>query len=222
MTIKTAIRLSFVIAIGAMIVTATSIGAAFEVTPESKLFSPQPSRGVPTIKRDVSCYTFYTPNSAKDSTADQPSADYIMNKLVKSTKVEATHDTCPIISQYDAQILMAIAQAEAEIDGVEGMAAVMQVVLNRIHTKGFPDTIEEVVTQKVTLKDGREIYQFSPVDIGTYFNITPTAQAHLALAEVEKGNYQWLDALYFENAENSWQVTHCEYVTTIGHHRFYK
>jgi len=228
MTIKTAIRLSFVIAIGAMIVTATSIGAAFEATPESKLFSPQPSGGVPTIISDVSCYTFYTPSNPQNIQQDHintctvtrylptyPSAVDILESNFTATAnwdVNCSDSTLQI-SYEDAQILMAIAQAEAEIDGVEGMMAVMKTIINRVNDARFPNTVKEVVMQEA---------QFSPISDGRYYTMIPTAKVHLALAGLEKGVLNQFDALYFENAENSWQEKNCTYVATIGHHRFYK
>lgn len=117
------------------------------------------------------------------------------------------------IDYEDAQMLMKIAQAEAEIDGEEGMAMVMAVVLNRVEDERFPDSIEGVIFQD---------NQFSPINDGRYYNMEPSVDCHLALAEIEKGNYKWMDALYFENAKDSWQANNCEYICTVGHHRFYK
>lgn len=47
----------------------------------------------------------------------------------------------------DSERLMKIAMAEAESEGVEGKALVMLVVLNRVWSDDFPDTIEEVIFQ---------------------------------------------------------------------------
>ena len=46
------------------------------------------------------------------------------------------------ISYQDAQYLMHVAEAEAGNQGVEGMALVMQVVLNRVKSPKFPNTIK--------------------------------------------------------------------------------
>lgn len=54
----------------------------------------------------------------------------------------------------DSYLLCKIAMAEAESEGVKGKALVMLVVLNRVWSNEFPDTIEEVIFQK---------NQFSPV-----------------------------------------------------------
>ena len=59
----------------------------------------------------------------------------------------------------DSYLLCKIAMAEAESEGVKGKALVMLVVLNRVWSDEFPDTIEEVIFQK---------NQFSPVANGRY------------------------------------------------------
>lgn len=48
----------------------------------------------------------------------------------------------------DSYLLCKIAMAEAESEGVKGKALVMLVVLNRVWSDEFPDTIEEVIFQK--------------------------------------------------------------------------
>lgn len=113
----------------------------------------------------------------------------------------------------EAQMLMRIAMAEAEEDGVEGQAMVMAVVLNRVKDNRFPNTIKDVILQDK---------QFSPISDGRYYTVNPNVDSHLALAEIESGNYADVEALYFENANSSWQADNCEYIGTVGHHRFYK
>lgn len=143
------------------------------------------------------------------------SAQEIMDKLV--TESQEKRITGFEITYDEAQMLMKIAQAEAGIDGKDGMAMVMAVVLNRVEDKGFPDDIEGVIFQ---IYKGR--YQFSTISDGKYYTAEPDNECHLALAEIEKGEYDTVDALYFENAEESWQASNCEYLGTVGHHRFYK
>ena len=59
----------------------------------------------------------------------------------------------------DAYLLEKIAMAEAEGEGVEGKALVMLVVLNRVWSDRFPDTIEEVIFQR----SSSGVLQFSPM-----------------------------------------------------------
>lgn len=136
----------------------------------------------------------------------------IMNRLVKETEnVKCSEDAG--FSTEETEMLLKIAMAEAEGEGVEGKAAVMAVVMNRLKDSRFPDAIEKVIFQKG---------QFSPIMDGRYYKVEPDTDCHLALAEIEMGLWNDFDALYFENAKTSWQAENCEYVQTIGHHRFYK
>lgn len=138
-------------------------------------------------------------------------AQIIMDNLVKASEekriqgFEITYD--------EAQMLMKIAMAEAEADGTHGKAMVMAVVLNRVNDDRFPDSIEGVIFQ-----DG----QFSPISDGRYYDAEPDIECHLALAQIEMGEYDTVDALYFENAGDCWQSNNCEYLGTVGHHKFYK
>jgi N-acetylmuramoyl-L-alanine amidase len=90
---------------------------------------------------------------------------------------------------------------------------VMAVVLNRVADERFPDNVHDVIFAKG---------QFSPISDGRYYQVTPDVECHLALAEIECGKYDNIDALYFENATGSWQSEKCEYLYTVGHHRFYR
>lgn len=64
----------------------------------------------------------------------------------------------------DAYMLAKIAMAEAESEDTEGKALVMLVVLNRVWSDEFPDTIAGVIFQ-----DG----QFSPISNGRYDEVKP-------------------------------------------------
>jgi N-acetylmuramoyl-L-alanine amidase len=138
-------------------------------------------------------------------------AQEIMDELVTESQEERIKGF--EITYDEAQMLMKIAMAEAESDGIRGKAMVMAVVLNRVEDDRFPDSIEEVIFQE---------HQFSPIADGRYEKAQPDVECHLALAEIERGEYDTVDALYFENASQSWQASNCEYLGTVGHHRFYK
>lgn len=119
----------------------------------------------------------------------------------------------------DADILLRIAMAEAEGETTEGKALVMLVVLNRVWSDGFPDSVKDVVFQ--TLGGS---YQFSPVAPGgRYWTKTPDEDCRAALRMVEDGWDESKGALYFEAcAGESWQSENCEYLFSYGGHNFYK
>lgn len=139
------------------------------------------------------------------------SAQEIMDELVTESPEEKIKGF--EITYDEAQMLMKIAMAEAEGEGIQGKAMVMAVILNRVEDDRFPDNIEEVIFQE---------HQFSPISDGRYYDAEPDVECHLVLAEIERGEYDTVDALYFENADSCWQQDNCEYLGTVGHHRFYK
>jgi len=115
----------------------------------------------------------------------------------------------------DSVILLKIAMAEAEGESVEGKALVMLVVLNRVWSEDFPDSIEEVVFQP---------RQFSPVtEGGRYYTTEPDAGCYEALELVMSGWDESYGALYFESCEkDSWHSENLEFLYQVGNHKFYK
>lgn len=117
------------------------------------------------------------------------------------------------VSYEDAQMLMKIAQAEAGNQGIEGMSSVMRVVLNRVMSDEFPDTVEEVIKQP---------YQFESFNNGSYENAEPSTDCHLALAQVERGLSADKEIIGFETVENGESLTrYFDYAYTIKDHNFY-
>lgn len=133
--------------------------------------------------------------------------------------VEETGSESLIASRdWDAEesyMLMKIAMAEAEGESVEGKALVMLVVLNRVWSDGFPNTIEEVIF---------EPGQFAPVRAGgRYYTTEPDSECREALELVMKGWDESHGALYFESCENSsWHSENLEFLFRVGNHKFYR
>ncbi len=96
------------------------------------------------------------------------------------------------LSQADYEALLKIVQAEAGSEDEEGRMLVAGVVMNRVNSSKFPDTVTEVVMQK---ENG--VYQFSPVGNGTYQKIKVTQTTINAVERVLKGEDITEGALYF-------------------------
>lgn len=115
------------------------------------------------------------------------------------------------ISPEDQELLLDIAALEAGNQGVEGMAYVIQTVLNRVFDSRFPTTVEGVLFQK---------NQFTTAERLKSANVTDETREALRL--VTEGNYKWSESLYFESLEGvAWANCH-EYLFTYGGHDFYK
>ena len=154
---------------------------------------------------------------AIDTSCDFPEViDFSL--LYSCGKVQKTYDSCLEISFDDAQRLMKIAVVEDHTNA-ESQAWIMQTILNRVDSPDFPNTIQEVIEQKI---NGTE-YAFSTVTSGQYQHATPNVDSHLALCLIETRQIK-TDALFFEAswAENTWQSKHRQYIATIGGTKYYK
>ncbi|SET62350.1 N-acetylmuramoyl-L-alanine amidase [Natronincola peptidivorans] len=118
----------------------------------------------------------------------------------------------------DIYWLSRIIHAEAQGEPYQGKVAVGNVVLNRVRSSKFPNTIYGVIFDR---QEG--FIQFSPVIDGTIYN-TPNRDSIQAATEALNGVRPVGDALYFLNprkATNFWIVGNRKYMLTIGDHDFY-
>lgn len=114
--------------------------------------------------------------------------------------------------------LSRIISAESQGECWEGKIAVGNVVLNRVESPDFPDTIYGVIF------DERWGGQFEPVRNGTIYN-APTPESVQAARACLEGATVVEDGLYFlapQLTENHWIMENRGYITTIGAHWFYQ
>lgn len=110
-----------------------------------------------------------------------------------------------------------IIHAEASGEPFNGKIAVGNVVLNRVRSPQYPNTIYGVIFDR---KHGT---QFSPVSFGTIYN-TPSAESVIAAKICLEGYSLSESALFFMNprlATTSWIAQNRPYLFTIGNHLFY-
>lgn len=113
--------------------------------------------------------------------------------------------------------LSRIISAESQGEPLEGQIAVGNVVLNRVASSQFPDSIAGVVF------DRQYAVQFEPVENGTVYN-HPYHLSLEAAARVLDGETSVDGALYFYApalSPGTWINANRTYLTTIGCHRFY-
>ncbi len=114
--------------------------------------------------------------------------------------------------------LARIIQAESGGEPMKGKIAVGNVILNRVRSKDYPNTIYGVIF------DRRYGVQFSPVSNGTIYN-TPSNESIIAAKICLEGYSVSTEILYFVNpkvAPNSWASKNRPYFDTIGNHAFYE
>lgn len=121
------------------------------------------------------------------------------------------------VTAYERDLLERLVEAEAGGEPYEGKLAVATVVINRVKSNQFPNTIHGVIYQK---------NQFSPVENGA-INRKASAESKRAVSQVVDEGYRSFssDVLYFLNpniATSKWIVKNRTFVKTIGSHHFYK
>lgn len=114
------------------------------------------------------------------------------------------------ISDADKDILACLAYHEARGESFEGQVAVIEVVLNRCMSGYFPDTVEEVVFQRLG-----DVWQFSPAPY--LWTAEPGAAQYdaveAALTETEYNVTE--DTVFFSTAPYNDHVS-----AVIGNHYF--
>jgi N-acetylmuramoyl-L-alanine amidase len=113
--------------------------------------------------------------------------------------------------------LSRIISAESQQEPLAGKIAVGNVILNRVASSDFPNSIYGVIF------DSRWGGQFQPVKNGTIYD-TPTAESILAAKLCLDGASVAGSSLYFLNpaiSSNFWTMQNRSYITTIGNHVFY-
>ena len=119
------------------------------------------------------------------------------------------------LTKSDIDLMAKVVFAESKGEPYAGKIAVASVILNRVTSPNFPNTVEGVITQKNA---------FSCVVNGV-INAPPNSDSYNAVKDAIKGLDPTENALYFYNpkiATCSWmkEIEKCN-VTTIGQHVFF-
>ena len=116
--------------------------------------------------------------------------------------------------QEDLFWLSRVIDAESGNQPLEGKMAVAIVVMNRVASPIYPDTVEGVLAQK---------NQFSTYRSGKLAERTPNASSVIAAKLVLDGGVveEVAEALYFDSTDSSWAARNRECIAIIGGHRFY-
>ncbi|MGE4276136.1 MAG: cell wall hydrolase [Lawsonibacter sp.] len=136
-----------------------------------------------------------------------------------TVKLSTRGAKAPVASYNEENLywLSRVISAESRGESLLGQIAVGNVVLNRVKSNQFPNTIKSVVFDT---KDG---VQFEPTSIGTIYD-PPTDSAVLAAKMCLEGADVVGGCMYFyapSLSAGTWIVSHCTYYMTIGCHRFY-
>lgn len=169
------------------------------------------------------------PSSTDDAKAD---VSYGITKLetIEPAVQEPTYDVSePSFPKFayskdwgahDSYLLAKIAMAEAESCDTYTKTLVILVVLNRVWSDDFPNTIEDVIYQEVN-----GVHQFTPIADGRWDSVEPDDDSWNAVQQVLKAAYDYSEgALYFESCANAdnWHSNNLEFLYESCGMRFYK
>lgn len=144
----------------------------------------------------------------------QPAASTIsLNTNGRAAKQQA--------DKNDLYWLYQITEAEAGGESSQGKVAVAAVILNRVDSPDWPNTIRSVIFD-VDQVNGIDYYQFSPVLDGRIYEVEPSQATIDAVNDALNGTDPTNGALVFYNpdkTDNKW-VRSRPVSTTIGNHIF--
>lgn len=134
-------------------------------------------------------------------------------------KLERKHSLVVRCSEQDLDVLQRIVQAEAGGQDAEGKMLVANVIINRVRSGNFPDSITEVVY---------EPKQFTPVITGYINRVSVSDETRQCVNRALAGEDYSQGATYFMNRRtasshnSSWFDRSLTFVRAHGGHEFFK
>lgn len=126
------------------------------------------------------------------------------------------------LCEEDYDILLRIVEAEAGCEDEDGRLLVANVVLNRVNSELFPDTVSEVVLQK-----SQGVTQFSPVATGSIWEVTVSEETIEAVQRALEGEDISQGAMYFaarkyaDSSRMRWFDENLTFLFQHGGHEFF-
>lgn len=167
----------------------------------------------------------------RDKIEDEIEADtmyrHVTNRQIISSQREVEFELLERTYKYDFSeedydALLRIVEAEAGGEDYTGKLLVANVVLNRLRDDGFPDTIKDVIYQKI---NGRA--QFSPVGSGRIDRVQVSEMTRQAVEAALYGEDISEGALYFaarryaDPDKMKWFDSKLIYLFAHGAHEFF-
>lgn len=128
-----------------------------------------------------------------------------------------------ILSEEERTVLQRIVEAEAGGEDAKGKQLVANVVLNRVASEDFPNTISEVVFQ-----ESNGVTQFSPVKNGRFYTVSISEETKQAVERALQGEDLSDGALYFaarkyaNKKSMKWFDEKLCFLFQYGNHEFFK
>ncbi len=147
----------------------------------------------------------------------------VMEKKVLRASGNVSGKEMTVIHDDDYETLLKIVEAEATDEDILGKQLVANVILNRVESNEFPNSIHAVVHQRIKGKA-----QFSPIDDGRFYSVKISDTTRKAVDGVLRGEDKSEKALFFvaksltSRKASSWFDDNLEFLFKHGVHSFYK
>lgn len=160
-------------------------------------------------------------DEAETNEEKKAESEYINHIGYDSLPEETSDDENEVVNLSDSEynVLLRIVQAEAGGCDEEGKVLVANVILNRMESDEFPDTVSGVVYQR---------NQFSPVSNGSINTCKVSEETIEAVERALNGEDNSEGALYFMNRGRSasrnvrWFDANLDFLFKHGDHEFFK
>ena len=151
------------------------------------------------------------PEAAEPAVEEEPAAE------TASVPAQITGSSFSLEAQ-EYQVLLKIVEAEAGGEDQTGRLLVANVVMNRVRSDRFPNTVSQVVYQR----DGGRA-QFSPISDGRIDQVSISQDTVEAVSRAMNGEDASAGALYFRavNSSSGWFDQSLNRVLEYGNHIFY-
>lgn len=136
----------------------------------------------------------------------------------ENVETEILEENYLTLDEQEYEVLLKIVEAEAGCEDEAGRMLVANVILNRVNSDQFPDTVSDVVYQKV---HGNA--QFSPVANGTINSVKISDATVAAVDRVLAGEDESQGAFFFRAVycKSKWFDRKLTRVVEHGNHIFY-
>lgn len=148
------------------------------------------------------------------------SVETSVNSLDQAVAEQA--QSAKMMSDTDYNTLQRIVEAEAGTEDIKGRVLVANVIMNRVKSEGFPDTVTDVVWDQ-----SNGVAQFSPTLDGRIYDVTVSEETKEAVKQALEGVDYSEGALFFiekkaASKENvQWFEKELKFLFKHGVHEFY-
>jgi len=122
------------------------------------------------------------------------------------------------ITPKEHKLLIKITYLEARGESLEGKTAVVRTILNRVKSKDFPDSIEEVIYQPGQFQPAKYLEEVELEEE----DLEEIEKAIIAALRSEGEELYFVNPVYANQSSYNWMVNSLTFIKRIGNHEFYR